>query len=118
MKVSCFAFPLLLVGASLALVQPCAGLSVEFQETGSLALARYNFTLTALPDGKALAAGGFAEDVGYATSAELYDPATGMWAATGSLNIGREGQTATLLLNGKVLIAAGSQLDVLASAEL
>jgi len=57
---------------------------------------------------------------GLLASAELFDPATGLWTATGSLNDVREGQTATLLPSGRVLIAGGDQANnvVLATAEL
>jgi hypothetical protein len=96
------AFPLLLLGAGLVLVHPCAGAPFEFEETGSLANARSGHTATLLPNGKVLAAGGFG-----LASAELYDPASGTWTVTGKLINRRFSHTATLLPNGKVLVAFG-----------
>src|SRR5437764_14005926 len=101
------AFPLLLLGAGLALIQPCAGQSGTWTPTGSLATARYGHTATLLPNGKVLVAGGgdsFGQEF---ASAELYDPATGLWTATGSMSAARVNYTATLLPNGKVLVAGG-----------
>ncbi len=112
------AFQLVLLGAGLLLIQPCAGQSGTWMPTGSLATARTAFTATLLPNGKVLVAGGSNTDANLA-SAELYDPASGTWTATGSLGTARHFHTATLLPNGKVLVAGGSNTETnLASAEL
>jgi len=90
-------------------------------DTGSLATARWFHTATLLPNGQVLVAGG--EKGGrphlIVDTAELYDPATGMWRATGSMTTGRYLHTATLLPNGLVLVAGSAQPGgSLASAEL
>ncbi len=101
------------------IVQPCAGASIGFERTGSLATARYNHTATSLPNGKVLVAGGYVGGQGDLASAELYDPASGNWTATGSLVTPRNLHTATLLLNGKVLVVGGqSGFDDTTTAEL
>src|SRR5262245_34949082 len=68
-------------------------------------------TATLLPNGKVLVAGGalFDPDSGTESlsSADLYDPATGIWSGTGSLGTARAYHTATLLPNGKVLVVGG-----------
>jgi hypothetical protein len=63
---------------------------------------RSEHTATLLPNGKVLIAGGSGN-----SSAELYDPSTGIFAATGSMTAARIGHAATLLPDGRVLMAGG-----------
>jgi N-acetylneuraminic acid mutarotase len=67
-------------------------------------------TATLLTNGLVLVTGGemFPPVTHYTTSAaELYNPATGTWAAAGSMTFGRAFHTSTLLQNGKVLVTGG-----------
>jgi large repetitive protein len=79
--------------------------------TGALAAAREMSGVTLLPDGKVLASGGsYRTAEGYyadLSSAELYDPDSGLWGSAGSLKTARHGPVAMLLLTGKVLVAGG-----------
>src|SRR6266566_3979092 len=110
------AFPLLLFGAALVLIQPCSGQSGTWTPTRSLANAGFIIqTATLLPNGKVLVAGSYPvvvdhpyPHVSYVASAELYDPASGTWAVTGIPVTGISSRTATLLPNGKVLVAGAS----------
>jgi len=89
--------------------------SGTFAVTGEMACPRVWHTLTVLPDGTVLAAGGetdncsngFCVFAGSVASAELYDPSTGAFVATGDMTAAREGHTATPLSDGTVLIAGG-----------
>src|SRR5436190_14266364 len=115
------AFLLLSLGTALMLVQPCAAAPFKFEETGSLAEERLWHTATLMSDGKVLVAGGtesvFGDDG--ISSAEFYDPATGIWTSAGELAHRRFDHTATLLTNGKVLVVGGSDdVSDLAIAEL
>jgi hypothetical protein len=90
----------------------------SFVVTGSMTVARDDFTATLLGNEKVLMAGGWG--IGLMASAELYDPSTGIFSATGSMKVARTGHTATLLSDGRVLIAGGVGDDgnSLASTEL
>ena len=58
-----------------------------------------------LPNRQVLVTGGCG--LSSLASAELYDPATGVWTTTGSMATARWQHTATLLRNGRVLVAGG-----------
>ena len=93
-----------------------------FTVTGPESPARWWPSLTLLPDGSVLVAGGGVGADGKAMyrSADLYNPKTGKFTPTGSMGTARESHTGTLLSNGDVLIAGGDNntTGTLASAEL
>ena len=78
-----------------------------------MTFARSSATITVLPNGNVLVAGGW--DGGNARcDAEVYNPGTGLWTAVGatpcagnSMSSGRFNHTATPLLTGGVLICGG-----------
>jgi N-acetylneuraminic acid mutarotase len=81
-----------------------------WSQTGSLATGRFGHTATRLADGKVLVAGGRICTGSSCTefdSAELYDPATGLWTAAGNMSVPRHAHVAVLLPTGKVLVAGG-----------
>jgi len=94
--------------AEAALYDPASG---RWTVTGSLATSRRLHTLTVLPNGKVLAAGGFhghpTASLNALASAELFDPATGTWSPTGSMTTGRSNHNAVLLPDGRVLVMGG-----------
>jgi hypothetical protein len=68
--------------------------------------ARANGTLTLLPTGQLLLAGGTESGV-TSSSAQLFDPGRQTFSATGSLGTARSNATATVLSAGEVLLAGG-----------
>lgn len=96
-------FPLLMFFAmlfsSIAFAQPV-------QTTGPLNTLRANHQSILLQSGKVIAFGG--QNNGILSSAELYDPSTGLWKGTTSMNQSRSKFAAALLQDGRVLAIGGS----------
>jgi uncharacterized protein (TIGR03437 family) len=90
--------------------------------TSPMNSGRVLHTVTLLPNGKVLAAGGTAANFRpiLQGAAEIYDPATNAWTLTGEQTTPRMTHTATLLANGKVLLTGGSSdgANITAGAEL
>jgi hypothetical protein len=82
--------------------------SAAWRTGTAMSSARQEFTMITLGNGKTLAAGGW-NGSAYTATAELYDPATGLWTATGTMNGIRGGESeAVLLQDGRVLLVGGS----------
>lgn len=79
--------------------------------SGRLNLPRTQGTLTLLPDGRVLAAGGGIEAApGWISTAstEIFDPATNQWSIAAPMSVARAIHTATLLKDGEVLVTGGA----------
>ncbi|PNG58871.1 MULTISPECIES: kelch repeat-containing protein [unclassified Variovorax] len=87
--------------------------------TDAIPIARHYFAMTLLPNGKALAVGGFTGS-GVTNSVVIYDPATGNWTAAAPMLSARSDPSATVLLDGRVLVVGGDAPGIvsLASAEI
>ncbi len=98
------------VFASAEIFDPTANSGVgAFTSTGNMNSPRDEGSATLLPNGTVLLTGGF---VSYqtnlsASSAETFDPATGVFTLVGSMSTLRAHQTSSLLPDGTVLIAGG-----------
>jgi hypothetical protein len=82
----------------------------DFSNTGSMITARFLHRAILLANGKALVAGGYGNNNSVLSSAELFDPATGLWTNTGSMGSARQRYRATALVNGKVLVSGGEAM--------
>ncbi len=105
--------------ATAELFDPATG---TFAPTGTMVSSRSGHTATPMPDGRVLIIGGWtgtfiscnAEPGSYqghaVPGAELYDPATGSFAAVGSLNQASYDHAAALRPDGTVLVVGGTDL--------
>ncbi len=94
---------------------PATAHAVEYGEWSPAAVPlidRSSPVAVALPDGRALLAGGTTPNaVGEyipGASAELYDPSTNAWTATAPMSAPRALASATVLRDGRVLVAGGT----------
>lgn len=87
-------------------------ISGTWKPVGSMATPRLSHTMTLLPNGKILVAGGIslASKDGQLAKCELYDPLTRTFSPAAAMAVHRASHTATLLPNGKVLVAGGVSL--------
>lgn len=97
----------------------------NFQQEGSLLVARTHQTATLFPSGplsgKVLITGGIDSNGNVLSSAEIYDPASGTSQLIGGgMNSPRSDHRATLLQNGTVLITGGADAggNTLSTAEI
>jgi hypothetical protein len=72
---------------------------------GPMSGPRQFHTASMIEGGRVLIAGGFG--TGPLKTAEVYDPASGMWAPTSPMNVTRHFHTASELANGKILVVGG-----------
>lgn len=85
---------------SCEIYDPATGL---FTAAGEMSVARSNFSLTPLPDGRILAAGAFSVN-----TCEIFSPQTGLWTAAGAtMNSRRRDMQSVTLRNGKILFIGG-----------
>lgn len=82
-----------------------------FASTGNMHVARESHTATLLNDGKVLITGGHQgrrSSITIHSSAEVYDPGSGIFALTSNMLTRRHKHDAVLLEDGRVLIAGGT----------
>lgn len=93
-----------------------------FASAGQMQVPRHSHSASLLLDGQVLLAGGVTNtNSGEVTStAELYDPSTGMFFVTGSMTSLRAGFVTAVLLDGKVFVIGGRGFNnvVLTTAEV
>ena len=91
--------------ASAALYNPKNG---QWSDTRPMKDKRGGFSMTLLPDGQVLVAGGVAESGWELKTAELFDPRSETWRVAAPLNVARRNHRTALLPDGSVLVLGGS----------
>jgi len=86
-----------------------------WRTVASMGDARGQHTVTQLPDGTVLIAGGYGGN-GSLASAERYDPTTDSWLRVPSMSQSKVGHTATLLPTGMVLVTGGAVANEVGNA--
>lgn len=81
----------------------------EWIVVDSMSTLRAYHTLSLLPNGKAMAIGGYYNDGSdhYLRSTEAFDPMNNQWTNLASMSVYRRHHTATVLLDGRVLVVGG-----------
>jgi N-acetylneuraminic acid mutarotase len=96
--------------ASVEIFDPDAG---TWTLAAPMATARYSFSLTVLPNGKVVAAGGVNAKAEGFKSVEIYDPAANAWTpAPELLKSPREHHSATITGTGRVFVAGGKNPNI------
>lgn len=96
----------------------------SFATAASLNQARWYPSVTLLSDGRVLVVGGWSEDGPdtekiYLASAEIYDPARGVWEMVSPAHVARAKHIAVPLSGGRVAIAGGQDANgILSSVEV
>jgi len=90
----------------------------SIQQVATLRAARAAHTMTVLPSGQVLVAGGMADGGVGLASAELFDPLRNALQPLPDMAVHRIDHTATLLRDGRVLVAGGYNGEYLASLEI